>query len=1263
MRFVYPQSGTNFDLAYRAGQYGNFPLSSFNCWHGGIHLEQRLAPLTAIADGRVIAYRLPSTYHVTEHECPQEYSNGFVLLQHDYKSPQGRELTYYSLYHHVASHQDITQGGQVGTGSLLHSTIPAPAFLAKNIWKTSGRNLPSGVRARSATDLRGSRGKEIVLLPKDTILVRDTRPEALAPWAIEWNKKHTPNSRYYPYSHTDPFTGTVYSDLHVFTGALKVANAAANEYRVISSSESPAYKKNGQNTSVYPDMKPGTLVYSERGGPCTGVITEGTEVFLASPPKAGEPWVELADKGGFIKKSQVAGCAVFRDDISTDTIVGRNDYVKAGETVAYVGKFGMRRDEHRYSSHFEVFTDAAEGDLNDFLNDCSGDGEPSYFQYRYEKGTKLTGRLEAGVTLPKGTPVRVLKREGGDCKVKVGRLRGVLRKYVHMYDVLDGKGRDIKRTAPDGKSYPHYTLCDEEMDYIKRRFNGLPTKDSYVYFHKTVGKGEDRKYLREVYFYPDFFGKTYWIPTDALNDGSGTATHLGRDVTDTYLTGPVCQTDEENTFQKEYRQLGEPSIVTDGKGQDWYYVTAGYLHEGINYHHEGYLSVDDDSIEKRNPFDWTQFGFKTYEAGDQYVYALQDYHQHSETAPFIDYCWKSIDQDGNNVLTPLELQRVQSHPRYADRLGKLIVRHRSEWSYTPDEIAAEAKQFYQLGIDAEEDDERKSELEKRRDEQLALLKEKVNQLMWWGGVQAATYSPGPDSREAEYARKRQAIHGYYFRQADADYDVVANERAKAQRLAELEEYYTRHRTAPAAAHPGVLTVPAYPMTYYVDRESIEKQYERVTDAEFTRTPDGQRMDAELIELEKEYEQGRYARPPRRLPSGESVWHFEGINFVRALRQMYPQDVICVCETRLRAFMSMIRVGEGTVDEGGYSRIVGGSTLADHGKDFSTHPNYRYEFTNKNDETLISTAAGAYQITYTNWLDDNFVNWRNRNGVTDFTPVSQDKYCFYLIKEKRKALGAIQSGDLAQAVDLCRKEWASLPGAGYAQREESMSAVRRHYDDFYKKERRGQSILKAPHGAFDPYGFRCTCGGEIPEGEQTEGILEDMKTLVDTHVPYKQQGDTSLRTTDSDAAMEYLDCSEFVCRYLHALGVTTSVKHVSTAGMVSERTFQRSLGTTDLIQPPGGDQASFVPMPGDIFVWRTGKGGHTGVVYEADANTVTILESIGSGGSSDETFHRNSGGHKQKNCSRTSYYQRTGRALAGHDGWRGYFRPINYPNKL
>jgi len=89
-------------------QYGIYPIGKFNAWHGGYHVENDNL-IKNIADGIIIAYRIPSKDFIEDigkGEKNPKYSNGFVLIQHDYESEKGLKFRFYSLYHHLMSKEE-----------------------------------------------------------------------------------------------------------------------------------------------------------------------------------------------------------------------------------------------------------------------------------------------------------------------------------------------------------------------------------------------------------------------------------------------------------------------------------------------------------------------------------------------------------------------------------------------------------------------------------------------------------------------------------------------------------------------------------------------------------------------------------------------------------------------------------------------------------------------------------------------------------------------------------------------------------------------------------------------------------------------------------------------------------------------------------------------------------------------------------------------------------------------------------------------------
>ncbi len=139
---------------------------------------------------------------------------------------------------------------------------------------------------------------------------------------------------------------------------------------------------------------------------------------------------------------------------------------------------------------------------------------------------------------------------------------------------------------------------------------------------------------------------------------------------------------------------------------------------------------------------------------------------------------------------------------------------------------------------------------------------------------------------------------------------------------------------------------------------------------------------------------------------------------------------------VRAFLRMLRHGEGTAGEDGY-RVMFGGGLFDS---FADHP--RQAITRKLGGTPItSTAAGAYQFLKGTW--DGLVK---QYGFADFSPKNQDLGAVALIKG-RKALDDVIAGRFEDAVGKCNREWASLPGSPYGQPVVTMARARQEYEAY------------------------------------------------------------------------------------------------------------------------------------------------------------------------------------------------------------------------
>eukprot|EP01029_Cantina_marsupialis_P022558 TRINITY_DN550_c0_g1_i7.p2 TRINITY_DN550_c0_g1~~TRINITY_DN550_c0_g1_i7.p2 ORF type:complete len:355 (-),score=53.47 TRINITY_DN550_c0_g1_i7:16-1080(-) len=114
--------------------HGNYLFSKDGFWHGGIHFSDSLTEFSAtegiraIADGKIVAYRVNSKYLQNDDEEKDEeglYSNGFFLLKHYFEYPIGNKLTFFSLYMHTAKFSDYDFS--------THTVIGESRYLRKGI--------------------------------------------------------------------------------------------------------------------------------------------------------------------------------------------------------------------------------------------------------------------------------------------------------------------------------------------------------------------------------------------------------------------------------------------------------------------------------------------------------------------------------------------------------------------------------------------------------------------------------------------------------------------------------------------------------------------------------------------------------------------------------------------------------------------------------------------------------------------------------------------------------------------------------------------------------------------------------------------------------------------------------------------------------------------------------------------------------------------------------------------------------------------------
>jgi len=149
---------------------------------------------------------------------------------------------------------------------------------------------------------------------------------------------------------------------------------------------------------------------------------------------------------------------------------------------------------------------------------------------------------------------------------------------------------------------------------------------------------------------------------------------------------------------------------------------------------------------------------------------------------------------------------------------------------------------------------------------------------------------------------------------------------------------------------------------------------------------------------------------------------------------------------LNALLDTIAYAEGVISklhpltkDDGYDVIVTGVDGPEIFTDYTKHP-FADGRKSKviNSKGLTSNASGRYQF-----MLKDYNHYKKLLNLFDFGPISQDKWAIQLIKE-RKALPLIEAGKFEEAVNAISNLWASLPGAGYNQREHLMSDLKNIY---------------------------------------------------------------------------------------------------------------------------------------------------------------------------------------------------------------------------
>ncbi|MFV0290417.1 MAG: SH3 domain-containing protein, partial [Mangrovibacterium sp.] len=735
MKISYPEKNNNTvqDLKFR-NQYGKYLFGSNNTFHGGIHIEQKDAPIFAIADGRIIAYRFTEEYQrqeISEGEESRQYaySNCLVLIQHDLevekKDGENREEkkihTFYSLYHHLMPLSDLRKQSEIPV--LLKSINPTVvATEGFEYQKTDRKGLNARILDRLGKVRNGAGGVKIVI-PKDAEVSK----------CFDEQGQEIKIGSYAKVKFED-VDGMIYEDIYICTSANEKKKTErvkdnGNIYKIITTEDQGKW----EDKTIVPKEKRNLKGARVRSSPTSkesnivDIIPFGEAISIEL--EDGN-WCRIAGYSGVSHKENFKLQPHYDESrIMKDSVVACDIAIQGGTLIGYTGKLESETAPSYSTCHLEVFM--AGSDVSSFLkNDFGAGNNAQDLHYAImAKGTVLEKTVESDVNLRKGFPVKIIALENGyaqiqtqECIRNIPNVEGLI--YTGDFDKMV-KNNKLKGYYTEPKGY--HIINFEEVNKI---FDGLLTKeDSTLIWEKTIC--EDRG--RRVVFKPQSLEKSYWVKLEELNLASyevpstrlvlrpiqelfdfksmwdyikkeseaawsifeeveymetrlregkvGDLTSLKNTLNRAYLAPPSAGTKTSETLSRQ--------VLVDLKGcqtvksgtKEYIRLRCSYRHNAQEVVQEGWVETN---FERFSAYDWEKFGFTQLDGGSDYLYKLED----NDGKNFLlRQLWKEFDiKKADGIVDQSELELAYRSEQTQERISKQVCQHKLEWSYTPEEL-------------------------------------------------------------------------------------------------------------------------------------------------------------------------------------------------------------------------------------------------------------------------------------------------------------------------------------------------------------------------------------------------------------------------------------------------------------------------------------------------------------------------------------------------------------------------------------------------
>lgn len=657
---------------------GQYLLGSNTHWHSGIHISDACAPwcidkqpIRAIADGKVVAYRMNSEPLISRlHDGIENkefvYSNNFCLIEHQYSATNNAEgpdngkinqLKFYSLYMHLApqSNADVDDKTyKIKSGKSRparanfiecsyepdngYVDLPANCKFKKlsdtkkvSKYEGSGTSsftkikITSGGASRTCTDSKlanqivdATNGKEVWIYWKDSYIEEVDAAEQI--YKIKSGSTRRARTSFISIPYYEPNKGYVelpvgcqfkkLADTKVVTKDGRTSTVNFTKIKIIS----------GGASKTWTDSKLANQVVD---------ATDNKEVWIF--------WVS-----GDIEEEESLDISWVPEPSDSVKILASPIVMEAGDPIGFLGKYEAPlpiQDESRlitsiasqaqHMMHLEVFTQD-EDNLKNFLENKAGivgQDIQSFIpagQALYAVSTKRTGKVNCN---------------------------------------LIGRGEPVYNAAEAALKSSDTTLFTLKKDGI---FEYQITDERSVFFGDTSLKAVKGKVIEGVKLdNSGANGLSAWFCIDSEFV----------EVFPTYeATVPA------STLIEEHRIEGEPNWIKDGEGKEWLAIGDHF--------------VPKEAMMQASEYDLIRQGYcQTVLEGDSY-------RKPNEPPQLFQQLFNAMDSDHNNVLSEEELEVASQDPNTQTQLQKMIVKMHSDWHQIPGDISRGANSYYSSFMDS-----------------------------------------------------------------------------------------------------------------------------------------------------------------------------------------------------------------------------------------------------------------------------------------------------------------------------------------------------------------------------------------------------------------------------------------------------------------------------------------------------------------------------------------------------------------------------------